>query len=132
MSSERYFMAVAVTKAAQGNQNTTFDSKKIYTGTHERAARKIFTDTCKRIKKKVRGMCALHVTVIEVTKHSKDGKTITKPKLDAKGNTIKRKYRLRLRRYGPKASNGVTVNFNGTEVQFKHRVQVTNSVGRVE
>jgi hypothetical protein len=131
MPSERFFKAFAVTKAAQGNQKTKFDSKKVYKGTHERAARKIFTDTCKRNNKNIRGTCALHVIVIEVEKHMDNGKYKVHPKYDANGKTIKRKYRLRLKRYGPKSSNGVVVNFNGTDVQFKYETEIVNSFGRV-
>lgn len=65
----RRFRISKVVKSAQKNntgkqEKTTFDPKKIYTGTPERAARKAFTDLCK--SKAVKGQCTLNVTVEEL------------------------------------------------------------------
>tara|TARA_B100001094_G_scaffold324240_1_gene376524 strand:- start:2931 stop:3329 length:399 start_codon:yes stop_codon:yes gene_type:complete len=66
----RRFVVVEAVKNAQGGKNTQFNSDAVYTGTPGAAAKKAFSRLCRpktgKMKKAIRGRCALTVTVQEI------------------------------------------------------------------
>lgn len=127
--SERFFTVINVSKSAQKNDKTKFDSDKIYTGSHSAAAKKAMYNTCKKIGKKVKGKCTLTITVMEVVKKMIDGVSLVLPKLDSDGNKIIRKYKVELKLN----KDSEPVQFEGLDkpIAFKYEAKIIKSFGRV-
>lgn len=129
---ERLFRLLSVTKTAQNNASTSFDSNRLYKGTPSQAAKKGFYHTCKQINKGIHNRCTLSVTVVQVKKTTIAGIETIQPVLDSNDKPIKYKYAIKLERYDPKSTKGKSVTFdNGKEITFKYKTKIVKSFGRV-
>ena len=121
----RYFKVVEANKTAQGGKKTKFDQHKLYSGTPHLAAMKAFTHTCKHFTKKVKGVCTLSITVMEVTKTKINNLEMIKEKTDSNGKIIKFKYDLKLQKVDK------VVQIDDKPITFSYATKIVKSYGRV-
>jgi len=127
--SERLFTITNVSKSAQGNKKTKFDSDKLYTGSHSAAAKKAMYHTCRKMGKKIKGRCTLTMTVMEVIRKTIDGVPLVLPKIDSDGKKIVRKYKVKL----TLNKDSDVVYFEGLNepISFKYTTEIVKSYGRI-
>lgn len=96
--------------------------QKIFSGSPSAAAKKAMTALCKLRDTE---QCTLTVTVREIKRTMIKGDYQNVPVLDSDGIEIMRKYKMK------RSVNDTPVSFKGTDVLFKHKVEITESFGRV-
>ena len=107
----RRFVVAKVQKTGQKGQNTSFDKNDTYAGkTPVAAARKAFNDLCK--VKKIRGQCALNVTMKEIVATSSGSPSVRAGSYTMSPSDKDYKYRLK-RKKDPKVvmRDGVAVKY---------------------
>jgi hypothetical protein len=97
--------------------------QKIFSGSPSAAAKKAMTALCKLRDAE---QCTLTITVREIKRTMVNGEYTNVPVIDSDGIEIMRKYKLK------RSTNETPVSFKGADpILFKHKVEITESFGRV-
>ena len=117
MDGKRRFQITNVRKSAQKNasgnpKKTAFSSDAVYTGNTQAAAKKAFTNLCR--KKGIKGQCAINVTIQEVGAGKKPLMYKTSGKVKEHSYSFRRTLK----------KEPLVVNFNGKKVTYKYNTKV--------